>query len=109
MKKRVSVLVFLLCTAALSLTSCQVNWFDTHYDVPWWVIAAPVLMFSFVVWIAAGKHIASKKYMCPKCNKTFHPKWWKAAISLHINDDRFFKCPHCERKSFCHVSKERKD
>ncbi|MBE6671495.1 MAG: hypothetical protein E7593_04750 [Ruminococcaceae bacterium] len=109
MKKKILFLVFLLCIMTAFLTSCQVNWFDTSYDVPWWVITLPVLIFSLIVWIVAGKHIASKKYICPKCNQTFYPKWWKAAISIHSNDKRVFRCPHCGRKGFCHVSRERND
>lgn len=88
----------------LSLTSCQVNWFDQHYDVPWWVIAVPAVLFLLIVLIAAGKCISKKEYVCPKCNQTFHPKWWKAAVSVHIGDDRVFKCPHCGRAGLCNVS-----
>ena len=102
-------LAFVFITVALtfSLTSCKVNWFDQKYDVPWWVIAVPVVIFSAIVFFVAGKLIASKEYVCPKCNKTFHPKWWQAAFSIHMNDDRVFKCPHCGRKDFCHISKNK--
>lgn len=108
MKKRI-VALLPICLFTLSLTSCRVNWFDRHYDVPWWAIAVPVVIFSLVVWIGAGKYIASKKFICPKCNKTFYPKWWKAAVSLHVNDDRVFKCPNCGRKGFCPVSREKEN
>ncbi len=101
--------VLLTVVLSISLTSCQVNWFDKHYDVPWWVIAVPVVIFSAIVWFAVGKHIASKKYVCPKCNKSFYPTWRQAAISIHMNDDRVFKCPHCGRKGFCHVSRDTED
>lgn len=103
MKK--SVIVWLLLVLPFSLTSCKVNWYDQQYDVPWWVIAVPVVILFFVV----GKHIASKKYVCPNCYKTFYPKWWKAAFSIHINDDRVFKCPHCGKKDFCSLSRETDD
>ncbi len=107
--KKIVVLFVLLCSMTALLTSCQVNWFGKHYEVSWWVIAVPVVVFSAIVWIVAGKHIASKKYVCPKCNQTFNPKWWRATVSIHMNDDRVFKCPHCGRKGFCHVSKETED
>lgn len=107
--KKILALFVLICILTVLLTSCQVNWFDQQYDVPWWVIAVPVTIFSVLVWIVAGKHIASKKYVCPKCNKTFYPKWWKAALSIHMNDDRVFKCPHCGRKGFCPLSRETED
>lgn len=102
------IFVFLTCVLSFSLTSCQVNWFDKHYAVPWWIIVIPTVIFSLIVWIAAGKHIAAKRYVCPKCNRSFYPKWWKAAISIHMNDDRVFKCPNCGRKGFCTRSGETK-
>lgn len=105
-----SCFLFLLVIAlALSLVSCQVNWFDRQYDVPWWGIAVPILIFLAIAFFAVGKHIASKKYVCPKCNKTFYPKWWQTAFSIHMNDDRVFKCPHCGRKGFCPLSRETDD
>lgn len=107
--KRSITIVLIIGVNLFFLTSCKVNWFDQQYDVPWWVIAVPVVVFSAIVWFAAGKHIASKKYFCPKCNKSFYPKWWHAAISIHMNDDRVFKCPHCGRKGFCPLSRESED
>jgi len=102
---------FVLLTIVLvfSLTSCKVNWFDQQYDVPWWAVAIPVLVFSVIVLFVASKHITSKKYVCPKCNKSFYPKWWQAVFSIHMNDDRVFKCPHCGRKGFCPLSRESED
>lgn len=107
--KKIIALFGLICIMTVSLTSCQVNWFDKHYEVSWWVIVVPVAIFSVIIWIVVGKHIASKKYICPKCKGTFYPKWWKAAISVHINDDRVFKCPHCGWKGFCHISRGTED
>ena len=88
------------------LTSCEVHWFNQSYDVPWWTIAIPVTLIFVVTWFFAGKIIAKKEYRCPKCQKNFYPTWWKAAFSIHINDDRVFKCPHCGRKGFCKRSDE---
>ena len=107
--KRSITIVLIIGVNLFFLTSCEVNWFDQQYDVPWWVIAVPVVVFSAIVWFAAGKHIASKKYFCPKCNKSFYPKWWHAAISIHMNDDRVFRCPHCGRKGFCPLSRDTED
>ena len=107
--KRSITIVLIIGVNLFFLTSCEVNWFDQQYDVAWWVIAVPVVVFSAIVWFAAGKHIASKKYFCPKCNKSFYPKWWHAAISIHMNDDRVFRCPHCGRKGFCPLSRDTED
>lgn len=104
MKK--AAIVWVMIVLSLLLTSCKVNWFDQQYDVPWWVIAVPIVIISAIVFFALGKHIASRKYVCPKCNKTFYPTWWKAAFSIHVNDDRVFKCPHCGKKGFCSLSRE---
>lgn len=108
MKRRI-LSILTVCFTMLSLTSCKVNWFDKQYDVPWWVIAVPVLVFSAIALFAGGKYIASKKYVCPQCQTSFHPKWWQAMFSIHMNDDRVFKCPHCGRKGFCPLSRESED
>ena len=93
-----------VCSAiflSLCLTSCEVHWFEKSYDVPWWVIAIPTLLILAAAWFFAGKAIAKKEYRCSKCQTDFYPVWWKAAFSVHVNDDRVFKCPHCGRKGFC--------
>lgn len=41
-------LVFVTVALTFSLISCKVNWFDRQYDVPWWVIAVPVVIFGYV-------------------------------------------------------------
>lgn len=89
-----------------SLCSCQVNVLNATYDVSWWIITVLTVVLIFAVLYAVGKYISKKKYVCPNCNKTFYPKWWEAAFSLHVNDDRVLKCPHCKKKSFCHLSWE---
>ena len=98
---RVLLAPSLLC---LSLTACQVNWFDKRYDVPWWFIAVPVTILTVVIFWLAGRHIANKQYPCPSCGQSFHPTWRQAILSLHVNDERLFKCPHCGKRSFCHLS-----
>ena len=91
---------------AMTLTSCQVNWHGQNYRVHWWVLVVPVIIFSLSVLIASGRYIASKQYVCPQCKQSFYPKWWKAAFSMHMNDERVFKCPHCGRKGFCKEKNE---
>ena len=107
MKKKIFIMSALITAVTVLLTSCRVNWYDRHYDVPWWVIAVPVIIFSAVTLFAGGQYIASKKFICPNCYKTFHPKWWKAMLSIHVNDDRLFKCPYCGKKGFCYLSRDR--
>ena len=108
MKKRLLALFALSLVLMTTLTSCTVNWFDRQYDVPWWVIAIPVALWSLAWLIGGGLYIASKTYVCPACTRTFSPKWYIAMFSLHINDDRYFKCPHCGKKSFCPLARDRK-
>lgn len=105
MKKRI-LSIMILVVISLSLTSCRVNWFDKQYDVPWYYIAIPVAIFTCAAFFAAGKYIASKKYVCPQCHTSFYPKLFAAMFSIHLNDDRVFKCPYCGRKGFCPLSRE---
>ena len=90
----------------LVLTGCDVHFGALHYDVPWWVIAIPVALFTIVAFIISGSILSRKKYCCPNCNKTFNPKWYRVAFSAHINDDRTLKCPHCGKRGLCHLSKD---
>ncbi len=100
MKKTLS-LVFAALFCLLALTSCDVHFGSTHYDAPWWAVTIPTVVVIAAALLIAGKVISSHKYVCPKCSESFYPKWWAACLSLHINDDRLFKCPHCKKRSFC--------
>ena len=100
------VCLTLILTAMLSLTSCEVHWFDQSYDVAWYVIAIPVALFSIVMFWIGGTSISRKKYVCPHCRHKFHPSFWVAMVSLHVNSDRYFKCPQCGEKHFCKVDRE---
>ena len=98
-----------LCVMVFSLTSCQVNCFGEQFTVPWYVIVVPSVVIVLITWFAAAKHITSQKYVCPECGKTFYPKWKNAAFSVHMNDNRVLKCPHCGKKGFCPLSREMKN
>ena len=95
MKKVFIPLLLLLST--LMLSSCQVNWFGSHFDVPWYFIAVPVFVLFIVLYVI----IVSKTYVCPKCKTEFKPKWYQIYITIHFNDSRIAKCPNCGRKGFC--------
>ena len=90
----------------LSLTSCEAHWFGKSYDVPWYVIAVPSIIFVFVVCFILGFTLTKRQYHCPQCAKSFHPKWYAAAISVHMGDKRVFRCPHCGYKGFCNPTDE---
>jgi len=103
------LLFFIVSLQLVVLSSCKINMIDRQYEVSWWVVAIPSVVSCAVVLLWAGKHISKKKYICPKCNAEFYPKWWKASLSLHINDDRYFTCPVCKKRSFCHISYNQKE
>ena len=104
MRRKILVIGAMIVILSVSLTSCRVNWFDRQIDVAWWTIAIPVFLFWVMVWFFAGKCISKKRYTCKKCKRSFFPEWWSAAISLHMNEERVFKCPHCGVRGFCSVS-----
>lgn len=97
-------LALLLCP--MMLCSCEVHFGSARFDVPWWVIAIPVTIFAVAVFLIAGSYIAKKTYSCPSCGQSFHPKWWKAMLSIHVNEDRLFRCPYCRKKGMCHPAHE---
>lgn len=101
--------IFVLVTMLLTLTACEIHWHDKSYDVPWYMIAIPVALFSVIMFAIAGAVISKKKYVCPSCRHSFHPPFWVAMVSLHIGSDRYFKCPRCGKKSFCPLSRQQGD
>ena len=86
------------------LTSCEVRWGGTSYDIPWWMIALPVTVFCVIAFVLGAKWIASKTYFCPDCNRSFHPKRWNI-VSIHINRSRLLRCPYCKRAGFYDISR----
>ena len=95
MKKIFAFLLVIIST--LTLSSCRVNWFDTHYDVPWYYIAIPVAVLFIVLYIV----IISKTYVCPNCKTEFKPKWYHVYVTVHFMGSRIAKCPNCGRKGYC--------
>jgi len=86
---------------SLSLASCDVHFGNHHYNVPWQIIAIPVLLICAVICIAAHRSIISKTYVCPDCGTKFRPGWYNISSWIHLNGERVLKCPHCRRKGFC--------
>ena len=101
MRKTKQISTICVFTAlALSLTACEAHIGDHSFEVPWYFIAIPVAVFSALVFVITGVVISKNTYVCTECSHRFHPKWWKAAFSLHLNSDRLFKCPNCGHKGF---------
>lgn len=95
MKKLILSLLLLLSTLALS--SCRVNWFGSHFDVPWYFIAVPVIVLFVVLYLI----IISRTYVCPDCKTEFKPKWYHVYVTVHFNGSRIAKCPKCGRIGYC--------
>jgi len=89
--------LLLLFASTLALSSCQVNWFGNHFDVPWYFLAVPICILFVVLYLS----ILSKTYICPNCKTEIKPKWYQIYITLHFNGSRVAKCPNCGRKGFC--------
>ena len=101
MMKKLFIASALCSVFMFYFTSCQVNWLDKQYTVPWWVIVIPSVIIMTCSLLLAGKHITSKEYVCSECGERFYPKFLPAMFSVHLNDARVFKCPHCGKKGFC--------
>ena len=100
MRKTIKLLAAIVFPV-LFLTSCEVHIGAQKYDVEWYVIAIPVVLILVLSFVITGIVLSKNTYVCPKCGHKFHPKWWQAGLSLHINSDRVFKCPECGHKGFC--------
>ena len=94
MKK--TVLILTLLVVMLSLCSCTVNWFDTTVEVPWYVVAIPVVLIAGLGYVI----VMSKTYICSYCNAEFKVKPHELSVMLHSNGKRYAKCPCCQKKGF---------
>lgn len=96
-----AILLPILITMILSLASCTVNWFGETRDVPWYYVAVPV----FLIFALGYVILMSKTYICPRCKTEFKAKPYQLSVTVHMNGERFAKCPNCGRKGFCKVKK----
>ncbi len=72
--------------------------------LPWWTVAIPSALILIIPIIIIARAYSKKKFVCPECNKAFHPKTRNALLLIHMNDDVYFKCPHCKKRTMCHPS-----
>lgn len=93
-------IVLFIIMSSVMLTSCQVNIGESTFYVHWLVIAIPV----FILLLLVGLPLGRIKYYCPNCKKTFYTSWIKCVFSVHINNERALKCPHCKKISMCYPS-----
>ena len=95
MKKAILTIYALIST--MSLTACNVNWFGSTIDVPWWLIVIPLVLIFVVAHVCIVKTI----YECPECHNEFRPKWYEISSWVHLNGKRIVRCPKCNRRGFC--------
>lgn len=106
MKKSLILNLSLCFVLSFVLTSCTVNWGTTQYEVPWYVLTPPLVIFSVILFTISTRLIVSFSYRCAKCGKTFHPKWYQAILSLHVGSSRLFRCPHCGHRGMCELHRD---
>ena len=100
MKRKLFIFAF-AAPSMLFLTSCDIHFGDAHYDVSPFVIAIPVLIICVAICVITQISIIRKRFKCPVCQATFHPKWYEISAWLHDGKRRVVKCPHCGRRGFC--------
>ena len=99
MKKLIFAITLL--TSTLLLSSCKVNLGGNIVDLPWYLVAIPIVLVLVVLYI----FMLSETYICPDCKTEFKPKWYQFSIFFHLNEKRVVKCPKCGRKGFCEKKK----
>ncbi len=91
------------------LTACTLRLSDTLYEVPWWIILSIVGAVILLILVPALKNTKRIWFTCPLCNRKFKPAAARILFSLHANDNRVLKCPHCGKRSMCAPSFEQED
>ena len=107
MKKILPVFLFVL----LFFTSCELHWDGTRFDVPWQIalivaliVIAPTALICVGLFVFSGITTSKTKYVCPKCEHTFYPKWYKGMWRNSTTSDMVLRCPHCKSKQVCYES-----
>ena len=95
MKK--TTLCSIMIASMLLLAGCRVRWFDQTFDMPWYVIAVPIVLIIIIAHI----YILSGTYICPKCSTEIKPRWYHLFTYIHYDDERVARCPKCNRLGFC--------
>jgi rubredoxin len=95
MKKKLTLL-FLLLAGCLLLCSCQVNWFGTTAEVPWYVVAVPVAL----VMVAGYVILMNLTFVCPDCGTEFKPKKYELSVMVHFCGRRLVRCPKCGKRGY---------
>jgi hypothetical protein len=93
--KRLSLILSIVCLTLL-LCSCKVNLITTTADVPWYVIAIPVV----IIFVAAYFILMNTTFACPDCKTEFKPKWYQLSVTVHFMGKRLAQCPNRKRKGF---------
>lgn len=108
MKKNLLFNSSLILTLMTQLTACTVNWGTEQYEVPWYILTPPLVIFCAILFTVSTRLIMSYPFRCAKCGQSFHPKWYQAVLSFHIGSSRLFRCPHCGHKGMCEVDRNDK-
>ncbi len=81
-----------------------INWFDEHFEVPLGFGITITIIIILLVLVPVLIYLSKTIYVCDKCGCRFRLKWYKCMFSIHMNDDRYLKCPKCKKKSWCSPS-----
>lgn len=66
------------------------------------VIGLLIRILPHIVW---SKSISDEEFVCPNCQKRFHPNFFSVYVQheiIEMSDKGKFKCPHCKIKDTCH-------
>ena len=90
----------LFAVVPMVLTSCDAHFGSKHFDIPWWAVVLIIVIPVAAGIIISANVISKGEYKCRQCGKTFYPTKMQCVFSLHVGEERVFRCPHCGYKGF---------
>ena len=82
----------------------RINWFDESFTIPLGLGITITIIFMLLMIIPASIYLSRTIFVCDECGCRFRLKWYKYLLALHMNDDRYLKCPKCNKKGWCSPS-----
>ena len=65
------------------------------------ILITLIFLVAAIVVVLIAKNIATHKFKCKHCSKTFRIKWPRVIVTEHSENEYMLVCPYCKTKDWC--------